>query len=61
MVPAEVQVAVGAVELGQVRQHAGVGDARPGGVGALERALHPPVEHRAVPRRQLVRGQEAQP
>ena len=51
--PPEPEMAVGAVELGEVRDDARVGDDLTARVGALERSLHPPVEHRLVPGRQL--------
>ena len=60
MVPAEVQVAVGAVEQREVGERARVGHDESRRVGALDRALHPPVEHRLVPRRQLLGGHVAQ-
>ena len=59
-VPAEPQVAVGAVELREVGEHAAVGDRRARRVGLLERPLHPAIEHRLVPRRQLLAGEPAQ-
>ena len=58
--PAEPQVAVGAVELGEVGQHPAVGDRRSRRVGLLERPLDPAVEHRLVPRRELLSGDPAQ-
>ena len=57
VVPAEVEVAVRAVELRRVRQHARVGDDRPGAVGPLEGALDRAVEHGLVPGGQLLRGE----
>ena len=57
VVPAEVEVAVGAVELRGVGQHAGVGDDGPGAVGVLQGPLHGAVEHRLVPGGELLRGQ----
>ena len=58
--PAEPQVAVGAVELGEVGEHPAVGDRRSRRVGLLERPLDPAVEHRLVPRRELLSGDPAQ-
>ncbi len=59
LVPPEVEVAVGAVELGRVRQDAGVGDDGAAAVGPLDRPLHPEVEDRAVPRREHLADGEA--
>ena len=56
VVPTEVEVAVGAVQQRQVWQHATVGDGRARLVGLLERSLDPAIEHRLVPRRQLLAG-----
>ena len=54
VVPAEEQVAVGAVELRQVRRDAAVGDDGSRLVGRLERPLHPAVEDGLVPRGHLL-------
>ena len=58
VVPAEVQVAIGAVELRRVGQDPRVGDDRAGGVGLLERPLHRAVEDGLVPAREGLRRQE---
>ena len=60
-VPAEPEVAVGPVELGEVGEHPAVGDRRSGRVGLLERPLDPAIEHRLVPRRKLLADEPAQP
>ena len=54
-------MAVGAVELGEVRQHAAVGDGRSRRVGLLEGALDPAVEHRLVPARELLAHEPPDP
>ena len=52
--PPEVEVGVGAVELGRVGQHAASGRPRAGCRRCAGLRLIEPVEHRVVPRRQLL-------
>ncbi len=61
VVPAEVEVAVGAVEAGEVGPHAAVGDHRAGAVGLLDGPLDRPVEHRLVPGGQLLPARALSP
>ena len=54
-------MAVGPVELGEVGEHASVGDGGSRRVGLLERPLDPAVEDGLVPRRELVGEQPPEP
>src|SRR4051812_28529465 len=56
VVPAEVQVAARAVEQWEMGRHTAVGDGGARLVGLFECSLHPSIEHRLVPRRQLLPG-----
>ena len=51
--PPEPEVAVGAVELGEVGKDARMGDDVTGAVGLLECPLDPAVQHAAIPAREL--------
>ena len=54
LVPTKPDVRIGPAELWEVGEHAGVGDGFAGGIGLLERSFDPAIEHRLVPRRQLL-------
>ena len=58
VVPAEVEVTVGPVELRKVWKNSAVGDGRARLVGLLERTFHPAIENALVPTRELVSGDE---
>ena len=60
VVPAEVQVTVGAVQQREMGERARMCYHESGRVGALDGALHPAIEHGLVPRRQLLGGGVAQ-
>ena len=59
VVPAEIEVRVGAVELGKVGEHPRVGDGGSRAVGLFDRAFHGTVEDGAVPGGQLLFEREA--